>query len=390
MMSLTDTWAESGNDPSEFFRTLRKIDDATYYLNTRNVEIWTVRELKNGKLMCANAKGEIKPLSIDKLKLRGCEPEIIEETLKNKTILLCSGGDNKPSCFFISNQIWPTMEARIGIGGENFDIPSDKRNAYLDEALNTFPHGLKIMYRMNDGHIKKAFAVFSPKYTAIKQSALHDVCNSLVMNDFGLGAIKYTDWSIDHTYSVIHMVFPDKEKDISNVYGLPKPFTPGLFLATSDVGECSLTAIGTLENGMSRTETGIYRKQHRNKIDVSAVMQEIEDTVFAKYTVVPKKLAELLTVDIDKPEKAYRKVLTEIGIGKILGKEIKKQVTDELIAEINPSLKYTAYDIATEIMALPERLNGVAASTIKRIESVTQAACFVDYTDVSVPKVFLA
>ena len=68
----------------------------------------------------------------------------------------------------------------------------------------------------------------------------------------------------------------------------------------------------------------------------------------------------MLSIDIakDKDEKTkvktisnlYNKLIKYMDLNSIMGKKRMKSLTDTLIAGINPTENYTAYDIATQMM----------------------------------------
>lgn len=174
--------------------------------------------------------------------------------------------------------------------------------------------------------------------------------------------------------------FPDKARDIAAVYKLPNQITPCLYLGTSDTGNSSITAIGKLMiDGKSCVYSDVYRRKHRGDVNPGTLLAEIENKIFAKYTRLPERLCELMTVPVSNPRTVAKQVLDQIRFTGETGKELGAELTRALLDEFTPGLSYTAYDVAVAIMTLPSRCSGVAKSTIEKLEEVCGRAPFVQY-----------
>jgi len=58
-----------------------------------------------------------------------------------------------------------------------------------------------------------------------------------------------------------------------------------------------------------------------------------------------------------------------------------QEITNLLNAQFNPSLKYTAYDLAKNILALPACIKGLPPSVLKGVEGTVIEAVFADYKE---------
>jgi hypothetical protein len=230
------------------------------------------------------------------------------------------------------------------------------------------------------GNIRKVFAMHSEKYTRVPQITLLQIIEQIEDN-LGTPVCRY--WEVNHNRSLAQLDFPEKAKDFAKVYGISDHIIPGLRLETSDVGESSVCAVGTWRIGNGNGCSDVYTRKHVGKIDPEYILGYISQQIFKRYEYIPKRLGELLLTDISDPVACLSSVLNQMKSKdkEKLGKRRLREITNLLCQQFNPLLKYTAYDLAKTILALPDTLKGLPPSAQKIVERVAVEAIFADYKE---------
>jgi hypothetical protein len=246
----------------------------------------------------------------------------------------------------------------------------------MSRYVDALPTGTLIV-RSVDG-MKKIMACMSGKYKYIPQSILLDVITNF-KSSLGDAECKY--WNISQFFTNILIEFPEVADDISRTYKLPHRVVPGILLRTSDTGDSSLTAVGTMSIGTSLMHCDTVSRKHSGEIDFGKLKKEIDNEIFKNYTKLPERLCELMLIDVEDPVLCTDYVLEKLNIEDILGKRQAAKLATELTSEYNPSISYSAYDIAVSIMEIPERLQGLSKSSLSQIAKTVSKAAYVDYVD---------
>lgn len=394
---LHDTYSLKGTSMEKFFEEIERMDNITHYetipsgvINLLSVDSEnTTSERAMVYQYSANEPRKVRNVNIEKLNKQGADKDLINETINDSKLLLLIG----KRLFFTSESMLKTLSSRVNIAGERFYTPTHARNAYIAETMRDKPFNTKLMYRIDDNGVKKVFALFSQRYAVVPQVILKSIIENFTNDESGdesLGKCSCINWEVTNFKSGIYVEFPEKAKDMAKLYGLPDEIIPGLYLATSDVGECSVTAQETwrIKNSLSLGKT--YKRVHKGSIDSLSVLSEIKRNIFETYTEVPERLCELLTKEVSDPKKAFKMFFEQHNMSEKVGKDISEKLLSELSAEINPSLSYTAYDIATTIMELPARCSGLCETTMQKLQNVASQAPFADYSCISAAdKVYL-
>lgn len=327
-----------------------------------------------------------------------------------KTMLTCNR-----KTFFVSMIALDSLGRRSKFGGGRLLTHDLARNINLAQGLES-PSSKKnatLIYREFQ-NVKKVFSVFSEKYAYIPQTVLIEILNILEIGP--MGKMVCRDWEINHEISSIHIEFPEKADEFQQIYNLPDKYIPGLYLATSDTGHCSLTARttwrigGSISHGFGINEddsSGVKgKRKHMGNIDSEQFCEKADKEIFSKYSKLPERLCDLMTKDITNPswnlndKKDMRKnkeaiaetikyVFKKIQMVASIGKGLEKQLFEALCDEIDPSLSYTAYDIVTMIMGLAERVDGIAKSTENNLRSVISKAPYVNFDKQASPQLVL-
>lgn len=293
--------------------------------------------------------------------------------------------------FSISEGAYNTLFQRAGLSGLALIRGDYQRNMLLAHSFFS-PHRMlgdrsqkvNIVSRKmttDDGYTyRKVFAFLGKYYKYIPQSILPTLAEDFIKEDLlGKGEVK--SWSIDQTKTEILIEFPEAADEIQEAYKLPEKMVPGIYLASSDVGESSVRIMGTLRQKMCRycVITDEVRRKHSGDVNPEAIAQKAKNRIFANVRVLPETLGELMgvslkdysrldlsvTVDQDKNKSAvtdlYKKVLEKIA--KSLSKGLQNNLYDELCSEVDPSKRYSYYDIAITFLELPDRIQGISQRT---------------------------
>ena len=112
---------------------------------------------------------------------------------------------------------------------------------------------------------------------------------------------------------------------------------------------------------------------------------------------MPEAMCELMSQDLTDPtwdftksrdvvknreciERVVKNAFKTLGIVKAIGKGNEMKLREQLCAEFSGTIRYTAYDIATAIMSLPERLEGVNPEIKHNLESAVAGAPYIKYS----------
>lgn len=408
---LLDKWSATGTDLAEFKNYLNEIANATLpvKVQAKDVKLYSKNEhitpdpgklpvyvLNPENVWEINDKGNLSlhvgHLSEDKLIYSGAQ-ELLDEY--NNSVKLMLNVNDK--VYFTSLNLSPTLGLRTDMKGESAVIPSLARDVLTAERLNTTDE-ITFITRKYEG-LKKIYAALSGSYAYVPQNFLCDVVDR-VGDASKLGEMACKNWMIDNQIAEIYLEFPQKAEEIKALYEFDDEMTPGLYLAKSDVGECSITIRATWRIKNSLIIADEIKRKHTGKIEIDHILEDVDKIVFGKYTQLPDKLCELMQMDITNPEwtkysekrfhstnlkavsEAYKTVLKEIGMVSAIGKKQEKSIYEQLCAEINPALCYTAYDVVMAVMQIPERLPGLSNAYQEALSKACSKAPYVKFNKV--------
>lgn len=330
-----------------------------------------------GSLLFAHAEPNthflLKRFSLAEFESIGWDKAIINEIVNKTALFLSIEGEN----YGVSSIAIPTLLNRANIAGDKMFEPSFRRASVLAWALRKEPKNITVITREHNG-AKMIFAAHSDKYCYMKQSTLKDIYEKLATTK--LGTVKGVKWSVSHQLSCCYVEFPDAGKDFADAYGLPDEVVPGLFLSTSDTGFSSLTISGFWRVGNHIVGNECLKRSHRGTVDLNQIVEDVEKEIFSTYTKVPEKLCELLTIEVSNPVATLKRVFTEVGIANAVGRKNKDKIQGELCAEF-VSGKYTAYDIATKVFSIADRLGVKNPNQLEKLRAAGKRAIFLDYKE---------
>lgn len=379
---LTDKRIWSGNNLDDLKTLLEEIDQHTELYRVSSVDV-ELLSLKKG-FVTTSGKPIFKrynPIHGEQLEIAlPLETEENKERLlplvkelKQNRLMLRYGDDR----YFTADSLIPTMTMRIGSGGSNAKRPSFKRDAYFAELLGVAEQDVQLLIRRAED-VKKIFAMHSNRYTLVPQTVILDIINQI---EHGLGKPVCRRWDVSNARTEVQLDFPERARDFARMYSLPDKIIPGLRLTTSDVGESSVCAEGTWKLRGRTIGSDVYMRKHTGRIALEKILEQVDRCIFAKYEKIPKTLCKLMKIDIGDPMAAVESVFQQINLKDAIGMRREQQLCKIMEPQFNPRLKYTAYDIATTVMALSASIQGMSPTVEKRFANCVIGAVFADYRE---------
>jgi hypothetical protein len=299
---------------------------------------------------------------------KGDFDSLLSET-ENLTKLMIYDGAKS---YFTSLNLMSTMD-RFGLKGSFLSQPDVSRDTIIARQFKK-GHECTLVSKSCLG-VSKLFAILSGKYQHVDQTILLNIVDTIGKSG-NMGTPVCREWELTHFMTSLFIEFPEKAKEIADVYGLKDEMIPGIWLATSDTGDCSIKIRGTwrLKNSIILNDEVSHK--HIGNVCVSKIIKDVETTIFDKYTMLPETLCELMLQVITDPswdltmlgaqelnrkriENVLRNTFKQLGVVKVIGNKNHKKLLADLISEFDSSLCFTAYDIAIAIMALPEKVTGL-------------------------------
>ncbi len=351
---LLDSWEVNGSkDKNELYKLLEDLSDATDVIRLRsdNIQMFTVRDISekslNGYLHTANGTANtcIPMLSI--VDEHGATEDLLRETCKESYMLIRLGNEY----FFTTKHVLKTLSQRAGSAMGDFALRNELKIRFPRDSgyvayMSVVPSECSIMYRKS-GNAKKIYAVFSDRYKMLEQYPL--IRQMIEGFEKEMGASDLVYYSVNNFMTEVYIEFPEKAKDFQRVYALPSEVVPGILIRISDSGDSSFFINGTTR--LNRTVIYVpeseYSRKHTENASIEDIFRFVGNSVFAAYTKMPERFMELLQIPINDPVKYIRAVGKSIDLRKITGAAAETKLIESLVESVNPSMQYTAYDIAT-------------------------------------------
>ena len=365
--------------------------------------------------------------------------ELLKETINvNRTMFInkealskvkSKSGDGvakyKGEPLFFSASATKTLAQRVGMTYSSLNNHFVERDLYLARKMNVDVDATLIVKEYKN--LKKVFGVMSANYPQeMDITIICDIYSKLANSWKGdhkinpddacdltspditskLGKMECCGWNIAHNKVSIRFQFPEYAEEISQTYGLKQKMIPCVEFSNSDTGECSLRAVGywKLKNGSSVVGDE-WDRVHKGNPDIDSMANDIEESIFDKYTLLPQRLLELSELAISSPDfdensprkrgenrkrvcKAFDFILKELKVVSYISKARELQLKRTIDFGIIDEAKfYTAYDVVMDVFSLPDILNTTLIDGLEmsdeiyrkfRIECISKAA-YVDF-----------
>lgn len=316
-----------------------------------------------------------------------------DKDIENGEKLVVKIGNDK---FTISELAMNTLFQRAGLSGKSLVTPDLQRNIFLahsflanDRLSGQKPQKINVIYREEDGEngrkYKKIFAFLGRYYAYIPQTFLITLAEEL-MKDGALGTGEVYSWGVDQQRSYILIEFPQAAEDIQDAYKLPDKMIPGLYLATSDTGENSIVCRGTLRHEKSSLYivTEEVKRKHLGDVNAEEITDKAKETIFANVRILPEVLSRLIgqsvkdysKTDLSTPagQEENRAAVSALikrvwkKTADVFSKKTSTALLEAMTDEIDPSRRYSYYDVAVAFMDLPERVEGISRKSSAFVE----------------------
>lgn len=247
---------------------------------------------------------------------------------------------HKNEHFIVDVKALRTLGLKLGLGGEDWDIPSYYRDELIGYNLNNNPDPLSLVIRQDEG-FEKVFAVLSAKFS---RTPLTDLLSLIKrFSEFSEPAV--------HKYFVsneLTRVFVKFEALTDKATGL----TPGVMIETSDVGRCGLKACGAFMMGdnVLYTDEIVNYKHEATSITkakkgdmLERFEQSIHKKIFGSYNTMIE-MFEKLRISANKRCIRYLEERVPEAVGKKTGASIMSQLQEKDNLEVR-DLILNFYDI---------------------------------------------
>lgn len=297
--------------------------------------------------------------------------------------------------FFVSEKQLQTFGMRVDMSGSSLLDATLERNVHMAQLLNK-DEEMTLIIRTVEG-VDKVYAALSKKYSYIPQSILMTIVEKFDPKGT-LGKMKCREWSVSHGMTRIELEFPEKAKELQAAYGLKDTLIPGIILEKSDIGECSITIKGSWRYGAYPVVESEIKRKHTGTIDIEKIVIEAQEEIFEKYTLLPERLCELMSIDITDPSwrtlkkrkfkevnkeavsMTIKSIFKQIDLTKQIAKKNEKMLFEALCDEIDPDMNYTAYDVCLMIMNAPGRVHGLSEVYLNNFEKAVGKAPYATYS----------
>jgi len=358
---LMDDWAVTGSDFDEFADLITDIDASTTILSADSCELvlYAIDKMTSEAIellqydvdqtMARSQPGRTR-LRMESLKSIKASDDFIDEVMRSGLLMKAHG-----EILFTSCGLTRDLGARALVSGAGLSSPTPERTAFLMHRYTVSPCNVNLVVRSNTddgGKVRKVFAMPSARYKYIPQSTLLNIAEYFDCEMLGADTKK---WFISNNISQIWLEFNKQAEDIAKTYKLPDTVIPGVLLETSDTGDCALKVIPVWRRGkgFSYARGREYKREHKGSFNIDDVLDSIKDKVFSEYTKLPQRLCELLAIDVTNPAVFLEFLLEEARLQSIIGKRRMSNLLEALQGELNPAIRYTAYDIVMRLMELP-------------------------------------
>lgn len=349
-ISTNESWCISGDNKKGLEEALQAIADVTKVsiINASDLSLWRLAQethVVDGRRL---EEGYYYPC-IDKKSRAKKSPEVASTTLF----------EWGKGLFDLSSRSIFSLGKRIGLEGEALSICPWERDEYLQKILEV--KGKQKLTLITRGH--KVFGVFSGTYAYIPQT---NIMMFLEEGEKELGESEIRFW-MDHDHTRVWVRFTEKAEELSKTYKLPKIMVPGIWISTSDTSEGSIRIEETWDDDRGHFVYGkdVSRK-HSGKVELDKLRTEMNRKIFAEFTYVPQRLAELLEIDIKSVDSFG--ILKKLGADKILGSKRTDELALQIDAELNSVPHLTAYGVVIRMLTIPERVSGFSELQTKLLK----------------------
>ncbi len=403
MYNLKNSYESVGRTNESLVNEINEMEAATEYITVKPEEL-VILSYK-GRVNDKEAFYVISAKTMSEGPGKGAYTPFITEALGEKNTLMDESIKEagavlmiKNRAYFVSPEGWATLAEKSGVGGDCVMEGSIFRDLLIMDRLLKKNVPLKICYRQGKGDggiVRKVFAVLTEKYTPISMKIIPETHESFE-NDGTMGKGEMRYWKNTQMITEALVEFPEAAEELMDTYSLPDKFIPGIRILTSDTGSSSVRIQSTYrpEKGKTFTVQKDVYKKHMGEVTKEDIMEEAKKEIFPMMGELPKALAERLGTEIGTPDlstekgveenrltvqKAIRYGIRKLKIGAAIGRKRAKELSEQLCAEVNGTIIYTEYDIASMFMGVGDRIIGLPDNARKNLEKAVGEAPYISY-----------
>lgn len=271
--------------------------------------------------------------------------EAIEDTLEN-TELVVQFKDNDGNIIekCLGSSAWISIKGRIKIYGGGFDdLPNELKIKILNNRFHAINDKITVVICY-----EKVRAIMSKQYMVVPAKNVFK--EAFEHSETRFGNFEFENGSVCHNFFNAAISFPEKSKDLLDVYNIPDEFVPGLLVETSDTGYSASRVIprwvfkkGKQNYSMQLLAESIEMRHMGEENDIAS-LKETLPILFSKYNNTVEKLISLMNISIAHPIETTEYVCKTI---KMPGKYARMA-----IESMDLNLPWTAYDIVINLMGI--------------------------------------
>lgn len=214
----------------------------------------------------------------------------------------------KNRLYIVSRHALPTLGQRVRASGD-FLLESSFARDILLMSLFANSKMVKFIVRVQD-KLSKIFMVTTATYNELPLTMIEQLY-FLFAKASGFNGMTCDGWMLNHSISCIRFSFDNNtvidelrtayEEELETfdyTYGLDVLPKPGIEIKSSDIGDCAFIVRGYWKFPHTILYTEEVARKHSGKFTSEDLITEVKNTIFSRYTELPKALIRLLRVEI--------------------------------------------------------------------------------------------
>ena len=303
----------------------------------------------------------------------------------------------KNRLYIMSRYALPTLGQRVRASGD-FLLESTFARDILLMSLFANSKMVKFIVRIQD-KLSKIFMVTTTTYNELPLTMIEQLYFMFAQAS-GFTGMTCDGWLLNHSISCIRFsfdnntvidelraVYEEELETFDYTYGLDVLPKPGIEIKSSDIGDCAFIVRGYWKFPHTILYTEEVARKHSGKFTSEDLITEVKNTIFSRYTELPKALIRLLRIEItpetvstvfhDRERLDSRIHTLQMTIDRLeqAGDADKTQLKDFKKELANCTKEYTRMDndMALAIKKHKALLENIVLTTLHRVKSGTYA-----------------
>lgn len=303
----------------------------------------------------------------------------------------------KNRLYIMSRYALPTLGQRVRASGD-FLLESTFARDILLMSLFANSKMVKFIVRIQD-KLSKIFMVTTTTYNELPLTMIEQLYFMFAQAS-GFTGMTCDGWLLNHSISCIRFsfdnntvidelraVYEEELETFDYTYGLDVLPKPGIEIKSSDIGDCAFIVRGYWKFPHTILYTEEVARKHSGKFTSEDLITEVKNTIFSRYTELPKALIRLLRIEITPEtvstvfhnrERLDSRIHTlQMTIDRLeqAGDADKTQLKDFKKELANCTKEYTRMDndMALAIKKHKALLENIVLTTLHRVKSGTYA-----------------